>query len=606
MATKVEIKVKVREKKPIQKPAPALALSNIRQPIVTVAGHVDHGKTTLLDSIRGTCVAAKEAGKITQKISFTLVPSSIVRERCSKLLDKFNIKLEIPGFLFIDTPGHAAFTNLRKRGGALADLAILVIDINEGIMEQTRESIEVLRANKVPFIVALNKIDNITGWTKRSESLVENIEKQTKFTREEFDKKLYTIINGFTSLGFDSDLFYRISDFTKQLALVPCSAKTCEGLPELIVMLAGLAQKFLKGRLLIGTEGKGTILEIKKEKGFVTIEAVLYDSILTKRDTLVIATLGKAVETKVRALFRALPLGKGYEPADEVRAATGIRLYLPITEELVPGMPFIVVKDSKTEKIAKLKELLQKEVEQVLNLDKEGIIVKADSLGSLEALLFLLRKEGVRVKKAEIGNIKRQDITLAAANQETRPLETVVVGFNVAREEGVMPDEKVKIIESDVIYHIIEQLIKWRQEKALEIEREKLGGLIWPCKIKILRNCCFRQSKPAIFGVRIETGMLKPGTLLINENGEEIDKVKGMQSESKSVEKAMTGTELAISLPNVTFGRQIKEDETLYVDLGEEEFRKWKENKRYLNGSEIKVLQEVAEIKRKTKATWGI
>lgn len=606
MATRIEIKVRKREVSKPMATVTATSISNIRQPIVTVAGHVDHGKTTLLDSIRGTCVAAKEAGRITQKISFTLVPASIVKERCSNLLEKFNIKFEIPGFLFIDTPGHAAFTNLRKRGGALADLAILVIDINEGIMEQTRESIEVLRANKVPFVVALNKIDNIAGWTKRSESLVESIEKQAKFTREEFDKKLYKIINEFAGLGFDSDLFYRISDFTKQLALVPCSAKTYEGLPELIVMLAGLAQRFLKGRLLISQEGRGTILEIKKEKGFVTIEAILYDSILTKRDTIVIATLGKAVETKVRALFRALPLGKGFEPVDEVRAATGIRLYLPISEELVPGMPFVVVRDAQKEKIEKLKTLLQKEVEQVLTLDKEGIIVKADSLGSLEALLFLLRKEGIRVKKAEIGNIKRQDIALAAANETIDALETVVVGFNVSLEEGTPIDERVKIIESDVIYHIIEQLIKWRTEKALQLEREKLEALTMPGKLKILRNCCFRQSHPAIFGVRVEAGSLKAGVELINEKGNEIDKIKTMQSEGKGVEKATAGQELAISLPSVTFGRQVKEDDILYVNLNEEEFRKLKENKKYLSASEIKILQEIADIKRKSKATWGI
>jgi translation initiation factor eaIF-5B len=238
----------------------------IRQPIVTVVGHVDHGKTTLLDSIRGTCIASKEAGRITQKISFTKVPREIIIERCSNLLKKFNIKLNIPGFLFIDTPGHAAFTNLRKRGGALADLAILVIDINEGIMEQTKESIEVLKSNKVPFIVALNKIDTITGWSKKNESLMENIEKQSNFTKEEFDKKVYKIINELLISGFDSDLFYRIGDFTKQVAIVPCSAKTREGLSELIVMLAGLAQKFLQRKLTVGTEGRGTILEIKKRK----------------------------------------------------------------------------------------------------------------------------------------------------------------------------------------------------------------------------------------------------------------------------------------------------------------------------------------------------
>ncbi|MEM4152712.1 MAG: translation initiation factor IF-2 [Candidatus Pacearchaeota archaeon] len=578
----------------------------IRQPIVTVAGHVDHGKTTILDSIRGTCIAAKEPGLITQKISFTFVPSEIIEERCSKLLKKFNIRLEIPGFLFIDTPGHAAFSNLRKRGGALADLAIVVIDINEGIMEQTRESIEVLRAGKVPFIVALNKIDNITGWTKRSENLQENIEKQAQFTKEEFDKKLYKIINDFTTLGFDSDLFYRISNFTKQLALVPCSGKTCEGLPELIVMLAGLAQRFLKGKLTLGEEGKGTILEIKKEKGFITIEAILYDGELNKKDSLVIATLEKPIETKIRALFEALPLGKGFRPCDKVVAASGIRLYLPETTEIVPGMPFVVINEKNIKNIENIKSALQKEVQQQLKLDKEGIIAKAESLGSLEALLFLLRKEGIEVSKAEIGNIKRQDIALAVANLETQPLNAVIVGFNVDIETGTPLDERIKIIKSDVVYHIIEQLGKWRQEKALEIVREKLERLNWPCKIKILRNCCFRQSKPAIFGIRVEAGILKPGVQLINEEGKEIDKIKSMQSEGKGVEKAMAGQELAISLPNITFGRQIREDEILYVNLSEEEFKKWKENKKYLSASEIKVLQEIAEIKRKTKATWGI
>ncbi len=575
----------------------------IRQPIVTVAGHVDHGKTTILDSIRGTCVAEKEPGKITQKISFTLVPSEIIKNNCKILLEKYNIKLEIPGFLFIDTPGHAAFTNLRKRGGALADLAVLVIDINEGIMAQTLESIEVLKASKVPFIVALNKIDAITGWKKQSNDLKESIEKQSDFTKKDFDKKFYRIINSFASLGFDADLFFRVNDFTKQLALIPCSGKTGEGIPELVVMLAGLAQKFLKGKLTLGEEGKGTILEVKKEKSIVNIDAILYDGVLSKKDTLVIATLGKAIDTKIRALFKALPLGKGFELVDEVSASAGIRMILPTTEEIIPGMPFVV---SKKGEIEKLKESLQKEVEQVLKVEKEGIIVKADSLGSLEALLFLLRKEGIRVKKAEIGNIKRQDIALAVANLEVNPLDATIVGFNVTLEPGIEVDERIKIIESDVIYKITEELAEWRKQKEIEIEREKLAELTMPCKIKILRNCCFRQSKPAIFGVKVEAGVLRPGVMLMNEEGKEVDRVKSMQSEGKSVEKAEKGKELAISLPNITFGRQVKEEQTLYSAITENEFRKFKENKKYLSQEEIKILQEIAKIKRKEKATWGI
>src|SRR3989344_7333925 len=105
---------------------------HIRQPIITVCGHVDHGKTSILDCFRGTSVQAGEAGGITQKISFTKYPIEQI-ERACPLIKKTGTKLKIPGFLFIDTPGHAAFTNLRKRGGALADLAILVVDIKKGI-----------------------------------------------------------------------------------------------------------------------------------------------------------------------------------------------------------------------------------------------------------------------------------------------------------------------------------------------------------------------------------------------------------------------------------------------------------------------------------------
>ena len=579
---------------------------DIRQPIVTVAGHVDHGKTTILDSIRGTCIAEKEPGRITQKISFTSVPTSLIESKCKNLLDKYKIQLEIPGFLFIDTPGHAAFTNLRKRGGALADLAILVIDINEGIMEQTKESIEVLKASKVPFIIALNKIDAITGWTKKSSRLQESIEKQVKFTKDDFEKKLYRIINSFITLGFDSDLFYRVSDFTKQITLVPCSGKTGEGIPELIVMLAGLAQRFLKGKLRLEKEGKGTILEVKKEKSIITIEAILYDGSISKTDRLVIATLDKAIDTRIRALFRAKPLSKGFELAKEITASAGIRLNLPITENLVPGMPFLVTKETKLEEIDKLKTSLQKEVKQVLKLEKKGIIVKAESLGSLEALLFLLKKEGVRIKKAEIGNIKRQDIALAIVNLETNPLDAVIVGFNVTVEPETKIDEKIKIIESDIIYKITEQLAEWHEKKQLELEREKLKKLTMPCKIQVLRNCCFRQSKPAVFGIRIEAGTLRPGIILINEEGKEIDKVKTMQKEGKIMEKAKAGEELAISLPKITFRRKIKEDQILYSAITETEFRELKKNKKYLSQEEIKILQEIAEIKRKEKATWGI
>ncbi len=178
-------------------------MTSIRQPIVTVAGHVDHGKTTILDSIRKTGVAEQEAGGITQKISFTKVPIENIRKRCPMISEK-GIKLDFPGFLFIDTPGHAAFSHLRKRGGSLADLAVLVIDINEGIMPQTAEVIELLRLNKTPFIIALNKIDNISGWRKQADDLKQSIKTQATNVKLQFDEKLYTIIGSLHHHGFNA------------------------------------------------------------------------------------------------------------------------------------------------------------------------------------------------------------------------------------------------------------------------------------------------------------------------------------------------------------------------------------------------------------------
>jgi len=228
---------------------------SIRQPIITVAGHVDHGKTTILDSIRKTVVAEGESGGITQKISFTLFPADKLKQRCP-LLNKHSIKLEIPGFLFIDTPGHAAFTNLRKRGGSLADLAVLVIDINEGIKPQTAEVIEILKLNKTPFVIALNKLDNISGWTKQSEDLNESIESQSANAKQDFLEKLYKIQGALHSHGFNAVLFSEVKDFSTKLALVPCSGKTGEGIAELLMILCGLSQKFLKGRLNLGKQAK--------------------------------------------------------------------------------------------------------------------------------------------------------------------------------------------------------------------------------------------------------------------------------------------------------------------------------------------------------------
>jgi len=580
-----------------------MELKKIRQPIVTVCGHVDHGKTSILDCFRDSCVQESETGRITQKISFTSYPLNQLKIACP-LIEKSGIRLNIPGFLFIDTPGHAAFTNLRKRGGSLADLAILVIDINEGIKPQTAEVIQILKLNKTPFVIALNKIDNISGWRKLDDSLQKSIQSQPQNIRQIFNEKYYTIIGSLHTYGFDADLFYNIKDFTRKIALVPCSARTKEGIPELIMMLCGLSQKYLVDKLTLEEEAKGVILEVKKEKSINYIESILYDGELSKKDEIAVASLeAEPIITKIRILEEVEPLCAKFKPKEKVQASTGLRMQFIEKVDILPGMPFVIYTGNKEE----IKKMFKKEISENIQTEKHGIIAKADSLGSLEALLVLLKQNNIPVVKAGIGNINKTDIISAKANLEINELDAVIVGFNVSIDQDAKEiGGNIKILTDDVIYKLIENIVGFRTEKRREIEKRRLMKLTTLCKLKILPQYVFRNTKPAIFGVRVEVGKMISGLNLMGNKGEKIGRIKNIQSENKSIEEATKDMEVAISIPGVNFERQLKNKELLYSDISESQFKNFKKNKDLLSNKEIKILQEIAEIKRQKKADWGI
>lgn len=573
----------------------------MRQPIVTVAGHVDHGKTSILDCFRGSCVQEGEAGGITQKISFTKYPLTQVKAACP-LIDKHGIQLEIPGFLFIDTPGHAAFTNLRKRGGSLADLAILVVNIKEGIKPQTAEVLQILRANRTPFLIALNKIDTISGWRKNLDLPIrESIENQPLNVAQEFQEALLTFQASLSEHGFNSELYYDVSDFTKTIALVPCSARTKEGIPELLLTLCGLSQKYLRERLKLSNEAKGVILEIKKEKTIDAIESILYDGELSEGDEIAIASLNEPVVTKVRALEEIRPLSFKYESVKKATAATGVRIHLTNKEGVLPGMPFQKIDRN----LASIKEAFKKEMSQALKTDSKGIIIKADSLGSLEALITLLKEHNITIVKAGIGNIGKTDLISAKANLEIEPLDAVILGFNVDIDPDLQPGN-IKIFTNEVIYKLIEDLTEWRKRKHAEIEKERLMSLARVCKLEILHQYVFRNSNPAVFGVRVVAGRVVSNMPLIDDTGESVARIKGIQADKASVQEASEGQEVAISLPGIAFDRKLKDTRFLYGDLGSSQFKKFKDNKDLLSSAELKVLQEIADIKRRKDENWGL
>lgn len=592
----------------------------IRKLICVTLGHVDHGKTSVLDQIRHTAVTTGEAGGITQAIGVSVIPIETIKKICGKLLDAFKNNLSIPGLLLVDTPGHAAFTSLRKRGGSLADIAILVVDINEGFMSQTLESIEILKANKVPFIVAANKIDLLPGWQyDNTKFLLDNINALDYKIQSLFEAKMYELVAKFSELGLEAERFDRVQDYTKQLALVPLSAKTGEGVPELLMVLTGLAQRFLEKKLEIEEEGnaKGTILEVKEEKGLgTTISAIIYNGSIKVNDTLVIGGIGQPLVVKIRALLEPAELAEmrdkksKFQNVREAVAATGVKISAPGMETAVAGMPLRSC-SGKADEIETLKQEVQQEVGEVLQECEEcmGVLIKADTIGGLEALRNLLSAKQIPISSALLGDVTKSDISRLESLREKDAFSSVLLGFNIkvpAELEDFIKTKNIKIVTNEVIYKIIEDYEKFVESLKKEIELKELSQLVRPCKFFILKGYVFRQNNPAIVGVELEVGQIKSGDPVMKIEGRRLSNVKSMQEGQENVSVATQGRQLAMALDGLTVGRQINEGDFLYTDIPEEDFKKLKELKKHLSKSEVEVLKEIAEIKRKGNPVWGV
>ncbi len=584
----------------------------LRQPIVVVLGHVDHGKTTLLDKIRGTAVAKKEPGEITQHVGASFVPSRVIEEVTKPLRKMFKIRLEIPGLLFIDTPGHELFSNLRKRGGSVADIAILVVDIMEGFQKQTYESIEILRQRRCPFIVAANKIDRIPGWKPHpDEPFLFTIRKQSPRVVEELENRVYTLVGELAKLGFNADRFDRIRDFTRTVAIVPVSAKTGEGLPELLAVLAGLTQQYMAKKLMF-TEGpaKGVILEVKEEPGLgTTIDVVIYDGILRKGDTIVVGTLGEPIVTKVRALLLPKPLQEmrapedKFMPVDEVVAASGVKIVAPGLDEAVAGAPVFAVQSE--EEVEDIKKKVKEEVESIrIQTDKAGVVVKADTLGTLEALVTALKSKDIPVRIADVGNVSKRDVIEASVTAKENKYYGVILAFNVKvlpEAEELARKEDVKIFQHNVIYRLLEEYEEWLTKLKEEEKRKELESLVRPAKLRIIPGCVFRRSDPAIVGVEVLGGVIKPGYPLMRDDGRPLGRIMQIQDKGKPVPEARVGQAVAISIKgNIMIGRHVDEGDIMYTDVPDEHARKLlTKYKSELSNDELMVLKEIAEIKRK-------
>ncbi len=588
--------------------------SKIRTPIVCVMGHVDHGKTSLLDKIRGSSVVSTEAGAITQHIGATLVPLDAIT-RMSGALSK--VSVNVPGLLFIDTPGHHAFTTLRARGGALADMAIVVVDINEGFRPQTIEALQILRNYKTPFVIAANKIDRIHGWrVQKDQPFNKTFAQQNERVQGILETKVYELVGKLSDLGFNSERFDRVSDFARNICIVPTSALTGEGIPDILMVLIGLAQRYMTESLRVSADGPGagTVLEVKEERGLgMTLDVILYDGTLAVGDEIVAAGDEEIIETKVRSLLKPRPMKEilveeRFERVRSVTAAAGVKVAAPRLDGVIAGSPLRVVRGSNRDEVV---EQVRHEVQDIqVTLSDLGIIIRADTIGALEALSKELEGHQIPVMRAAVGPVTRHDVIEAGTIKD--PLYSAILAFNTP----VLPDaidtladasmSHVNIFEGGVIYQLIDDYVEWRDAKKQELEQQWFEKLIMPAKIRILPDCVFRQSNPAVVGVRVLGGKLQSDVDLVLTNGRKVGHLKQIQDRNETIYEVDAGREVAISIEGPTVGRQINVGDDLYVDIPERHVKVIeREMLDLLNPSMREVLEEFTLLKRREDPFWG-
>jgi len=591
----------------------------VREPIVVVLGHVDHGKTSLLDRMRGTVVAKREAGGITQHIGASHFPLEAVLEACRRLLGEVRVQLRVPGLLFIDTPGHEVFANLRRRGGSVADMAVLVVDAMQGVQEQTVESIQLLRARRTPFVVALNKIDMIPGWRPAPGApLKDSISVQEPRVREALEARVYAVVGQLSTHGFQADLYTRITNFARTLAVVPVSAKTGEGVADLLLVILGLAQAYMSRQLECGEEGgaEGAVLEVVEEVGLgVTVNAVISGGVLRVNDRVALLGADGPRVVRVRALLMPKPLDEMRDPRDrfrsveEVRASAGVKIVADGLEGVVPGSPLYSV--TSRESLEEVFGRLRSEVEEfVIRTDRVGLVLRADTLGTLEALVGYLRERGVPIRSADIGGVTKRDVMEAAAVRLKDEFLGVILAFNVdvPRElEAEAAGRGVRIFRGEVLFRLVDEYLGWVQATRDERARASFERLVKPAKIRVLEGYVFRRSGPAIFGVEVLSGQLTPHVSLMNASGRIVGSVSQIQNMGRPVPAASAGERVAVSMREPVVGRHVKEGETLYVAIPEEDARLLLNAFQDRLSEDAKAtLREIVEIKRRLDPVWAM
>ena len=510
-----------RREKAHQEALAARSKDNLRSPICCILGHVDTGKTKLLDKIRQTNVQEGEAGGITQQIGATYFPVDALQTKTQVVNQDGAFKFNVPGLLVIDTPGHESFSNLRSRGSSLCNIAILVVDIMHGLEPQTLESMRLLRDRKTPFIVALNKIDRLYGWKKIDNNGFQNsLSMQNKGVQNEFRDRLEKTKVAFAEQGFNAELYYENKSMAKYVSLVPTSAITGEGIPDMLKLLVSLTQERMTNKLMYLSEVECTVLEVKVIEGLgTTIDVVLSNGVLREGDRIVLCGLNGAITTTVRALLTPAPLKElrlksQYVHNKEAKASLGVKIAANDLEGAIAGSRLLVVGPEDDEE--DLEEEVMADIEALMNKvskDNRGVSVQASTLGSLEALLEFLKQSKIPVANISIGPVYKRDIMMAGTMLEKAKQYAVMLCFDVKvdKEAQAYADEVgVKVFTADIIYHLFDDFTKHMAQLQEQKKEESKLLAVFPCVLSPLS--VFNKTNPIVVGVDVVDGTLRPLT----------------------------------------------------------------------------------------------
>ena len=561
---------------------------DLRSPICCILGHVDTGKTKLLDKIRHTNVQGNEASGITQQIGATNFPAEVLRQQTMELQEYIHKELDIkvPGLLVIDTPGHESFSNLRSRGSGLCDIAILVVDIMAGLEQQTIESINLLKMRKTPFVVALNKCDRMYGWKAIPNCpFKKTLDTQTVDAQQEFDRRLRQIIVAFAEQSLNTCLYWENKDFKRNISIIPTSAITGEGVPDLLMLLVQLCQKMMNERLMYLSDLRCTVLEVKVVEGLgTTMDVILANGVLHEGDMIVVCGMQGPIVTRIRALLtpppsRELRVKSEYIHNKTVKAAAGLKISAPNLESVVPGSQLLVC--GPRDDIEELKNEVMQDLATILaRVDRSGIgvCVQASTLGSLEALLAFLEDSKIPVSGIAIGPVHKKDVMRAATMLERKREYAIILAFDVAvstEAQHWATTMGVQIFTADVIYHLFTMCTNYMAEARNRSIEEHADTIVFPCILEVLPDCVFRDRAPLVLGVRVREGLLKLGTPLVVPSKQHLvlGKITSIQKNHVEVKEAKQNDEVSIKIesPNheqkIMFGRHFDFADHLYSKI---------------------------------------